>query len=163
MIFESDLQRENFNAKWVISETSSYDGTPCHEWIAAKTGSPNKVYGYFWINNGMSRAHRVAWCNYHDETIPSDVHLNHKCNNKLCVNPLHLEITSNRENVLLGRVSLLKENKQSQYPGVTWSNHRNRWRARIYIDGKERLLGYFLDEKEAGEAYERARKSRKES
>lgn len=39
--------------------------------------------------------------------------------------------------------------KISQYPGVTWSKEKNRWRVSIYKNGKANWLGYFYDETEA--------------
>jgi hypothetical protein len=37
----------------------------------------------------------------------------------------------------------------SQYPGVGWRTQRNKWRARIKINGKEKFLDHFISEFEA--------------
>ena len=33
----------------------------------------------------------------------------------------------------------------SGVPGVSWNNRENKWKATIYLDGKEKHLGYFTD------------------
>jgi|SRR5712692_4422661 len=42
----------------------------------------------------------------------------------------------------------------SQYKGISWN--LNRWRARIWADGKSQHLGYFDSELEAAKAYNQA-------
>lgn len=44
----------------------------------------------------------------------------------------------------------------SQYKGVSWSKQKERWRARIKMDGVEKHLGFHRDEVEAAVAYDRA-------
>jgi hypothetical protein len=51
--------------------------------------------------------------------------------------------------------------KTSRYKGVSWfrpgpGKGRERWRARIRIDGREAALGYFDDEEAAARAYDDA-------
>ena len=43
--------------------------------------------------------------------------------------------------------------KSSQYPGVSWLNLRQKWRAQIVINGVQTHLGLFTNEKEAFEIY----------
>lgn len=45
---------------------------------------------------------------------------------------------------------------RSKYDGVTWHKRSERWRAYIYINGKQKSLGYYDDEIEAAEAYQKA-------
>ena len=44
----------------------------------------------------------------------------------------------------------------SQYPGVSWYAPYTKWMARIQINYKQKNLGYFIDEKEAFNAYKQA-------
>ena len=55
-------------------------------------------YGQFSINNKNYRAHRISWFII-GNTIPDDKPiLRHKCKNKHCVNPEHLEIGTAKDN-----------------------------------------------------------------
>jgi hypothetical protein len=64
----------------------------------------------------------------------------------------NLRILSNRENISL---RFNKNNTTSKFRGVTLHNN-NKWLARIRINGKQKYIGTFTSELEAGQAYERA-------
>ena len=44
----------------------------------------------------------------------------------------------------------------SVYKGVCYCNKSKKWKSRIRVDGKEKHLGYFTDEREAAKAYDTA-------
>eukprot|EP00985_Skeletonema_marinoi_P005492 scaffold2384_cov150-Skeletonema_marinoi.AAC.2 len=44
----------------------------------------------------------------------------------------------------------------SKYTGVSFDKRMNKWKAQIYIDGKNRLIGYYDNEEEAAVDYARA-------
>ena len=67
-----------------------------------------------------------------------------KLNNKL----YNLQVITNRKN-------LSKDRKgTSKYTGVFLAKGRNKWRAMISINGKQKHLGCFVNEKEASQAYQ---------
>lgn len=73
----------------------------CWVWTAGTT--PNG-YGTFTIGGrqeGTRGAHRVAY-ELARGPIPPGLQIDHLCRNRLCVNPAHLEVVTNRENVLRG-------------------------------------------------------------
>ena len=77
---------------YVIAESG------CWEWVGATT------YGYGrWAPDGnrMQGAHRVM---YERECgpIPEGMTIDHLCRNRRCVNPDHMEVVSNVENVMRG-------------------------------------------------------------
>jgi hypothetical protein len=55
-------------------------------------------YGQFKVSGRSKRAHRVAYEIYKG-TIPPGMHILHKCDVPVCVNPDHLSVGSNRDNV----------------------------------------------------------------
>ena len=76
-----------------ISDKNSYEGTQCVEW----TGFIRKGYGYF----NKIRAHIFAYEHYVGN-IPNGKIIDHKCRNRKCVNYLHLECVTLRENIMRG-------------------------------------------------------------
>jgi hypothetical protein len=49
-----------------------------------------------------------------------------------------------------------RNNRYSQYKGVTWDKNRNKWAAWATVDGRRANLGRFADETEAAKAYDAA-------
>jgi hypothetical protein len=49
-----------------------------------------------------------------------------------------------------------QKNTSSKYIGVCWDNPTAKWRAYIKIEGKNKHLGYFDNEEDAGRAYDSA-------
>ena len=68
----------------------------CWEWSAFI--SPNR-YGMFRYEGRTQCAHRVSWMLYKG-SIPEDMYILHKCNNKACVNPSHLYIGTQHDNMM---------------------------------------------------------------
>ena len=75
-------------------------------------------------------------------------HINH---NTLDNRKENLRIVTPRDNS-----RNLKKESSSKYIGVSWNKREQKWRAYIYIDGKQKHLGYYIDEDEAGLVSENA-------
>lgn len=62
-------------------------------------GSLSLGYGRVWKNGKELKAHRVAW-EEANGSIPDDMCVCHRCNNKACINPDHLYLASKKQNTI---------------------------------------------------------------
>lgn len=84
------------------------------------------------------KAHRVAWAIYYGEWPDGQIdHINHNRSDNSIGN---LRVVSNAENQRNGG---MRSDNKSGVCGVIWSSDRNKWRARITVNGKIKNLGCF--------------------
>jgi len=67
-------------------------------------------YGHICINYKQLKAHRVSYEHWKGE-IPSNLQVDHLCKNTSCVNPLHLEIVTQKENMVRSTIWNKMRNK----------------------------------------------------
>lgn len=83
-----------------ILSRSSYDAeTGCLIWQGPTSGDKGRGSGYarMCLNGATVAVHRVMWTNHHGY-IPPRKHIDHKCANRLCVNPEHLQMVTQSKN-----------------------------------------------------------------
>ena len=125
------------------------------KWICLSNNKPGtRGYIQIRINGRTYSLHRLIYLyhnpkwNIHD--ISPENEIDHddrvKGNNKI----ENLRIIDNSGN---NRNKDKRPNCSSIYKGVYWDKRMNKWIARISINGKKIILGYFDDENEAGLMY----------
>lgn len=75
-----------------------------------------------------------------------DIVVDHIDGNKTNNNVKNLQLVSMSMNT---KKKINKSNKYSMHKGVSWNKNSNKWRAYIFIDKKEKHLGYYINEIEA--------------
>ena len=112
--------------------------------------------GYMIVNlymNGIrshKRVHRLVLLSFLGPSQLSCDHLNGiRHDNRL----ENLEYVTARENVRRGNISDKNKKKTSIYTGVSWKKRDRKFESKIFINGKNRHLGHFVDELEAAQAY----------
>lgn len=125
----------------------NYDtGTDCIEWASNQSSG----YGSFQANGVKWLAHRYAYTREFGE-IPEGMVIDHRCNNRSCVNPYHLRAVTTFQNAQNTKPQLFTK---SGVKGVAPS--RKRWRASITANGITYYLGIYKTKEEAKAAYDKA-------
>lgn len=120
----------------------------CIEFI----GDTRAGYGRIWNGDRNDSTHRVAW-EAVNGPIPDDMFLDHLCRNRLCCNPEHLELVSKRTNTVRALI-VVKHKKRTPYIGVR--TMRDKFQARISVNGVHHYLGVFTTPEAAARAYDTA-------
>ena len=104
-----EILLERFEEKYIPEPNSG-----CWLWTAAVDSGG---YGTFWINGTTVGAHRSSWILLVGE-IPEGMHVLHRCDTRCCVNPSHLWLGSNKDNV-----DDRERKGRNKIPGLRGENH----------------------------------------
>lgn len=115
MAIRFELSKESQERFWKKVEIIPFH--ECWEWTAAKN---EKGYGVFGVKKNTDKAHRIAW-KLLGRTIPPGKFLCHHCDNPACVNPNHLFIGTNLDNV----IDMIRKGRNSTPPYMAGHNRIN--------------------------------------
>ena len=102
------------------------------------------------------QAHRLCWMLVNGSWPIGEIdHINGVRNDNRIAN---LRDVTKAENMQNKRVAQ-RNNKSSGLLGVSWDKGRSRWQANIGVDGRQRKLGYFVDQHAAHAAYMTAKRA----
>lgn len=84
------------------SNTKVDKQTGCFLWTGTTSGKieegkTGRGYGRISLGGATMAVHRVSWTNFFG-IIPHKKQIDHKCNNRLCWNPAHLELVTHKKN-----------------------------------------------------------------
>lgn len=80
------------------------------EWLR---GKDQDGYGTFWISGKPIRSHRMSWLIDRGE-LRDDLYVLHSCDNRACVNPAHLFLGTNQDNM----DDMVRKERQARHIGV---------------------------------------------
>jgi hypothetical protein len=111
-------------------------------------GNNGNGYVSIWVDGRRVLAHRLAWFYVHGEWPTTDVdHING--------NPQDNRIANLRLATRSQNLANMKPHRdgQSGFNGVSWYKPTEKWTSQIWVNGKNRRLGYFSTAEEAAKAY----------
>jgi len=132
---------------WRVRRGSSVAGTEAG--CVVKYG-PNLCYKQVQVDKSLQLAHRLAWFYVFGEWPEFIDHANgNGLDNRIAnLRPATKQLNSANRG--------LPANNTSGYKGVVWFKRKQKWMARIKVNGKGIHLGYFTDKEEAALAYIKA-------
>jgi hypothetical protein len=104
------MNGESFVRRFLTKIDPQPDG--CWLWTSATN---NRGYGKIRRNMRWVLAHRASY-ELFVGPIPVGIVVDHRCDTPLCVNPLHLELSTNADNVLRGSSPLAKNARKTHCP-----------------------------------------------
>lgn len=103
---------------WESCEKKS-DG--CWQWTRARSGPG---YGYLRFNGKIRSAHSVA-VELSGRSVPVGKVIDHLCDNRSCINPDHLTIATQQQNILRGTSTSARNAKKKTCPQGHPYNDKN--------------------------------------
>jgi hypothetical protein len=89
----------------------------------------------------------------HKQVLSIEGIVDHKDRNKLHNFRSNLRPCNHNQNMMNSDKYVLKKGATSKYKGVSWHSLKNKWVVHAVVDGKQKTLGYYDLEEQAGLVY----------
>ena len=100
-LYRRDQILDRIEARCRIEDTGfvlDHKPSPCHLWTGPDSGTGRGGgYGRMSLDGQTVAVHLVVFTHYYGY-IPGKKQIDHKCNNRLCCNPAHLQLVSHLKN-----------------------------------------------------------------
>lgn len=138
-----------------VRELFDYDGVTGNlirressgrRWKAGQVAGCRKPDGYLSIriDGKLYQHHRVVWLHVHGEWPQADIDHKNRDRSRNAVDNLR-DVPRSKNMANAGA----HKDSTSGIKGVDWHKQRQKWRARITVDGKEKNLGLYATAQEA--------------
>ena len=97
----------------------------CRLWLG--TVEKESGYGYISVHGRTTQAHRFVWEQVTGQKIPDGLVIDHVCRVRRCVNPYHLEVVTQKENVARGQLNWFRMALTHCSRGHEYSRGNTRW------------------------------------
>jgi len=132
-----------------IVDDEDYDELIKYNWHPKIYLKDNVCYAAMW-NHGHPITIHIFIMKYHEHNI-NNQDIDHKDHNGLNNQKENLRICTKSQNHY--NTNKHRGNKTSEYKGVSFDKHRNKWFVQLKFDNKNIYIGRFDKEKDAGLAY----------
>lgn len=142
--------------KVALVDDADFERLSKFNWFAHKHTRKNRTVFYA-VRNARFGGKCVTLA-LHREVLgvfDTKIKIDHKNLNELDNRKQNLRLATNTQN---GWNSQKAPSRSSQFKGVCWHKQRQRWMARIHVNGQQRHLGLFEIEEDAACAYAAAAK-----
>lgn len=102
------MGRKRFDLDEQVKIRVRIEDNGCWTWLGKKA---KNGYGHIFSLGKTYLAHRISYELYVGK-IPRGLVIDHKCRNRICINPEHLEIVTLKENILRGKSISAKNSKK---------------------------------------------------
>ncbi len=107
------------------------------------------------INSEKYYGHRICYSLYHNIELPVEIEIDHKNRDRSDNRITNLRIANRGQQ---NQNTKIRSDNTSGYKGISWDKVRCKWKVRINVDGKEIMLGRFVDLNEAIKCRQEAEK-----
>lgn len=123
----------------------------CWTWTGSTTRSNHGglKYGKMGFACKNVLAHRFSYALAYGE-CPTNLQIDHRCRNPLCVNPAHLQAVDQSTN--LENLGESYKNSKTGIRGVSWDREKNKYVVHVQSRRKYYFGGYYTDVREAEKA-----------